>query len=207
MSTLGVYNINKEKVGEMELSPQVFDVEVKEHLIHDVVKMQLNNRRRGTASTKTRSQVSGGGSKPWRQKGTGRARAGSNTSPIWVRGGVVFGPHPRDYSYKVPKKVRKGAIKSVLTSKLREGNLYVIQDFPLQEIKTKAFLTILKRLNIENALIIVDGPNEKLLKSARNLPHIQVMKVEGLNVYDILRYKHLVFKRSALEKVEEILLQ
>lgn len=207
MSTLGVYDINKEKVGEMELSPQVFDVEVKEHLIHDVVKMQLNNRRRGTASTKTRSQVSGGGSKPWRQKGTGRARAGSNTSPIWVRGGVAFGPHPRDYSYKVPKKVRKGAIKSVLTSKLREGNLYVIQDFPLEEIKTKAFLTILKRLNIENALIVVDEPNEKLLKSARNLPHIQVMKVEGLNVYDILRYKHLVFKRSALEKVEEILLQ
>jgi len=207
MPTVNVYDINKEKVGEVELSPQVFDTEVKEHLVHDVVKMQLNNRRRGTASTKTRSQVSGGGAKPWRQKGTGRARAGSNTSPVWVRGGVAFGPHPRDYSYRVPKKVRKGAMKSVLTSKLREGNLHVFEDFPLEEIKTKALLAILKRLNIENALIVVDEPNEKLFKSARNIPHVQVMRVEGLNVYDILRYKDLVFKRSALEKVEAALLQ
>lgn len=207
MPSLDVYNIYKEKIGEMELSSQVFDVEVKEHLIYDVVKMQLNSRRRGTASTKTRSQVSGGGAKPWRQKGTGRARAGSNTSPLWVRGGVVFGPHPRDYFYRVPKKVRKGAMKSVLTSKLRDGNLHVFEDFPLEKINTKAFLAILKRLNIENAIIVVDEPNEKLFKSARNLPHIQVMKVEGLNVYDVLRYKDLVFKRSALEKVEGTLLQ
>jgi len=164
--------------------------------------MQLAGRRHGTASTKERSFVSGGGRKPWRQKGTGRARAGSTRSPLWRGGGTIFGPHPRDYSFHPPKKVRQAALRLVLSSKYREKKLLVLDRFDLEGIKTKKLTAVLKSLGISSALIVLDGPDEVLKKSARNIPGVQVMRCEGLNVHDILKYEYLVFLRSSLERVE-----
>ncbi len=203
MSTVSVFNIKNEKVGEIELNEKVFDLVVKEHLLHDVVKMQLAGRRAGNACTKTRIEVSGGGVKPWRQKGTGRARAGSNTSPIWRGGGVAFGPKPRDYSLKLNRKVKKQALAMAMSARLQEGNLIVLDDFTLDTIRTKEFVNIMNVLDIKNGLIITSGVNENVSRSGRNVNGFKVLSTEGLNVYDILLHKKLVLLQPAIESLEK----
>lgn len=190
------------KVSELQLNDTIYGGEVKEHLFYEVVKMQLANRRAGTASTKTRADVSGGGVKPWKQKGTGRARSGSNRSPVWRHGGTVFGPHPRDYSYAVPKKVVKEAVRSALRLKLRDGRLKIFDAIDLVEPKSKAALDFLKKSNLNNALIVIDGENRNLELAVRNLKDFKVLRASGINVYDVLDFDNLVITKSALEKVE-----
>ncbi len=202
MAKVDIIDLRRQKVAEMDVDDRLLSEPEKNHLVYDVVRCQLASRRRGTAATKERSYVSGGGKKPWRQKGTGRARAGHSRSPLWRKGGTVFGPHPRDYAYSLPRKVRQSALCSVLATKFREEKMVVIDGFGLDGIKTRRFQEALQSLGITNALIVIDGPDENLEKSARNVPGIQVMPYQGLNVHDILRYEHLVFLRSSLEKVE-----
>ena len=204
MCSADIYNTNKEKVSQVVLDEKVFGCEVKPHLLYEAVKMQLANRRAGTASTKNRAQVRGGGKKPWRQKGTGRARAGSIRSPIWKGGGTTFGPLPRDYSYRLNKKVKKLALRTALSVKLKEDKLLILDNFNLPEIKTKGFVTTLSRLNIKDAFIIDDN-NLHLEKSARNVPFVKVLRTEGLNVYDILKYDKLIITQSCLEKITRTL--
>jgi len=205
MAQIDLYNLSREKVGEVELKDEVFNGPVKPHLFYEVIKWQLAKRRRGTASTKTRAEVSGGGRKPWRQKGLGRARAGSIRSPLWRGGGVVFGPKPRDYSYPLPKKVRKAALRSALSLRYKEGKLTILDGFDLGQIKTKLFVEAMEKLGLkgEKVLIVTDGKDEILEKSARNVPWAKVLRCEGLNVYDVLNYRHLLILRSALPKIEE----
>ncbi|MDO9041479.1 MAG: 50S ribosomal protein L4 [Desulfocapsaceae bacterium] len=203
MSTVSVFNIKNEKVGEIELNEKVFDLVVKEHLLHDVVKMQLAAKRAGNACTKTRVEVSGGGVKPWRQKGTGRARAGSNTSPVWRGGGVAFGPKPRDYSIKLNRKVKKQALAMAMSARLQEGNLIVLDGFTLDAIKTKEFVKVMKVLAIDNGLIITPDVNENVNRSARNVNGFKVLSTEGLNVYDILLHKKLVLLQPAIDGLEK----
>jgi large subunit ribosomal protein L4 len=202
MPTVDVYNIQKEKVGELDLKDEIFGVEVKGHLLHEVVTWQLACRRAGSASTKSRGQVRGGGHKPWRQKGTGRARAGSNRSPLWKGGGVTFGPKPRSYAYAVPKKVRALALKMALSSKLASGQLVVLEGYPHTEPKTKEFVQVLKTFDLAKALFITPEDNRALTLSARNVPYVQVIKPAGLNVYDILKHTHLVVFSPALSAIE-----
>lgn len=202
MPVVDILDVKKNKVGEAPLSDGVFGVEVKTHIMHEVVKMQLANRRQGTACTKTKGFISGGGRKPWKQKGTGRARAGSTRSPLWRGGGTVFGPTPRDYSYRVPQKVRRYALKSALSQKLQENRLLVIDHLQLDAVKTKQFVTLMRSLQVENALII-DVDNRNLQLSARNVPDFKVLRPEGLNVYDLLLYDHVVITRPALENIEK----
>jgi large subunit ribosomal protein L4 len=203
MSTVDIYNTKKEKVGEIGLNEKVFDLDVKEHVLHDVVRMQRAARRAGTACTKTRVEVRGGGAKPWRQKGTGRARAGSRRSPIWRGGGVTFGPKPRDYSFKLNAKVRKQALAMAMSARLREGNLLVLDDMTMDAIKTKDFVSIMNTLEIQNGLIVIDGRNENLNKSSRNVNGFKVLPVEGVNVYDILLHKKLVLVQPVIESLEK----
>jgi large subunit ribosomal protein L4 len=205
MPAVDIINITNNKVGETQLPDEIFGVEVKPHLIHEVIKMQLANRRRGTACTKSRSQVRGGGKKPWRQKGTGRARVGTRRSPLWRGGGIVFGPLPRDYSYKVSKKVRKQALKSALSQKLIDNKLIIVDSISLETIKTKKLLSIMEDLRVHDALI-VDHDNLNLSLSARNVPRFKVLQPGGLNTYDILRYDYLVLTPPSLKKIEERLL-
>jgi len=202
MSIVDIVDTTNNKVGEVQLADGIFKVEIKPHLMQEVVKMQLANRRRGTACTKNRSKVRGGGKKPWRQKGTGRARAGTRRSPLWRGGGIVFGPLPRDYSYKVPKKVRKYALKSALSQKLKENKLLIINLIYLEDIKTKNFVSLMKNFQISNALII-DQDNLNLSLSAGNVPQFKVLKPDGFNVYDVLLHDYLVLTQTALEKIEE----
>lgn len=206
MSTVHIHNIKNEKVGEIELNANVFDLEVKEHLLHDVVRMQRAAKRAGTACTKTRVEVRGGGAKPWRQKGTGRARAGTRTSPIWRGGGVTFGPKPRDYSFKLNRKVKKQALAMALSARLQEGNLIVLDNFNMDRIKTKDFVGIMDGLDIENGLIIIDGENENLSKSSSNAHKFKVLSTEGLNLYDVLLHKKLVLVQPAIENIEKRLM-
>lgn len=201
---MDIYNTNKEKVSQVGLDKKTFSCEVNPHLLYEVVKMQLASRRRGTASTKNRSRVRGGGTKPWRQKGTGRARAGTIRSPLWTGGGVVFGPLPRNYSYRVNKKAKKAALRSALSAKLKENKLFILDNFNLEKIKTKSFVSILGNLAIDDALII-DVANINLEKSARNVPGIKVLNPEGLNVYDILKYDSLIITQPCLEKITKSL--
>jgi large subunit ribosomal protein L4 len=203
MSTVEVKNINNEKVGEIELNDQIFNLEVKGYLLHDVVRMQRASRRAGTACTKTRSEVRGSGAKPWRQKGTGRARAGSRRSPIWRGGGVAFGPKPRDYSFKLNRKVKKQAVAMAMSARLQEGNLVVLDDFTMDQIKTKDFVSVMNTLDLDTALIVIDESNENLTKSSRNVNGYKVLNPEGLNVYDILLHKKLVLLQPALTSLEE----
>ena len=203
MSTVDLVNTKNEKVGEIELSAKVFDLDVKEHLLHDVVRQQRAAKRAGNACTKTRVEVRGGGAKPWRQKGTGRARAGTNNSPIWRGGGVTFGPKPRDYSFKLNRKVRKQAIAMAISARLQEGNLVVVDEFVMDAIKTKDFVNIMKGFDFENCLLITEGKNENLNKSARNVNGFKVMSTEGLNVYDILLHKKLMLVKPAIESIEK----
>jgi|UniRef100_A0A7V6A515 large subunit ribosomal protein L4 len=202
MALVDVYNVNKEKVGEVDLKEDIFGVEVKSYLLHEVVVWQRACRRKGTASTKTRGEVSGGGHKPWRQKGTGRARVGSNRSPLWRGGGTVFGPKPRSYAYSLPKKVRRAALKMALSSKLANGQLVVLEDYPFSAPKTKEFVQVMKKFDLEKALFITSEGHEALELSARNVPYVQVLPTAGLNVYDILRYDHLVLLSPAVAAIE-----
>ncbi len=206
MSTVDLVNISNEKVGEIELNASVFDLKVKGHLLHDIVRMQRAAKRAGNACTKTRVEVRGGGAKPWRQKGTGRARAGTRTSPIWRGGGVTFGPKPRDYSFKVNRKVKKQALAMAMSARLQEGNLVVLDNFVMDAIKTKDFVSIMKGFDFENCLIITDGANENVNKSARNVNGFKVLPTEGLNVYDILLHKKLILLKPAVETLEKRLM-
>lgn len=203
MSTVDIVNISNEKVGELELNAQVFDLDVKEHLLHDIVRMQRAAKRAGNACTKTRVEVRGGGAKPWRQKGTGRARAGTRNSPIWRGGGVTFGPKPRDYSFKLNRKVKKQALAMAMSARLKEGNLVILDDFVMDAIKTKDFVGIMKGFDFENCLIITDGPNENVSKSARNVNGFKILPAEGLNVYDILLHKKLILVQPVIEGLEK----
>ncbi len=205
MARIDIIDTTNTKVGERELNEEVFGAPVREHLLYEAVKWQLACRRRGTASTKTRGEVRGGGAKPWRQKGTGRARAGSIRSPLWRGGGVVFGPHPRDYSYRLPKSARREALKTALSLKYREGAIKVVKEIELPEIKTKRLLEVLRALDAVNSLIVIEKKDEKIEKSARNLPNTKVIRCEGLNVYDILRYDNLLLTEASVERIEGVL--
>ncbi len=205
MAKADVLNIQGQKVGEVELSDSVWTADIKPYLMHDVVVMQLANRRRGTASTKTRGQVRGGGKKPWRQKGTGRARAGSSTSPVWVGGGTVFGPKPKEYHVSIPKKARKAALRSALSSRYADAAVKVIDKLDLGTISTKNFAGVMKTLSLSKPLVVVHGKDEVLEKSARNIPYTKVLRVEGLNVYDVIRHEQFVVTVDALARIEEAL--
>ncbi len=202
MAVVEIKNMKGEKVAEAELPDTIFDVEVKESVLHEVVKMQLASRRSGTACVKGRSDVAGSTAKLFRQKGTGRARRGNIKSPLLKGGGVVFGPSPRSFAYKVPKKVRKLALKMALTSKLRENALTVVDQITFDRIKTKDFIGFIDALGTRNALVISDGASEELEKSARNVPKVKVLRCDGLNVYDILKHKDLILPRAALKTIE-----
>ena len=186
-----------------EFSADIFGVKTRPHLLHQTVLMQLANRRAGSASTKSKGLVRGGGKKPWRQKGTGRARAGSIRSPIFVGGGTTFGPQPRDYSYRMPRTARREALLSALSLKHRDGKIVVVDKLELDEPKTKLMVKALAELKVDSALIIISKPDAKIERSARNLPKIKVLRVEGLNVYDLLRYDHLILTDGALKLIEE----
>ena len=206
MAVTEVFNTDNKKVGEVELNDALFGLEVKQYVLHDVVKMQLANRRAGTASTKTRSEVRGGGAKPWRQKGTGRARAGTRNSPIWRGGGTTFGPKPRDYSYKLPKKVCKLGLRMALSTRFSEANMVVLDAFNLEDIKTKKFLEVMKKLEIDNGLIVIPERNENLERSSRNVQGFKVISSKGLNVYDVLLHQRLVLLQPCLDQLEKRLL-
>jgi large subunit ribosomal protein L4 len=205
MPVTGVYDIENNRISEIDLSDAVFGAEVNQDAIYEVVKMQMASRRMGTASTKGRSDVRGGGKKPWRQKGTGRARAGHSRSPIWRGGGIIFGPTPHSYSYKPPKKVRRLALISALSMKLKEEKMIILRDFPMDEIKTKRFREVIERFGLSRALFVIDGSQPILEKSSRNVKEIKMVRSEGINVYDLLKYDHVVFLEPSIKKIEEAL--
>ena len=186
-----------------ELKEEIFAIKTRPHLLHQIVVMQLNNRRAGTAATKSKGFVRGGGKKPWRQKGTGRARAGSIRSPLWVGGGTIFGPQPRDYSFRMPRKARKEALLSALSLKNRDGKIIVVDKLELEEAKTKHMVKALAELKVTSALIVISRPDATIERSSRNIPAVKVLRVEGLNVYDLVRYEHLILTEGALKRLEE----
>ncbi len=205
MPQLEIFNIEKGKVGTFDLDPAIFEAPVKKHLMHAVVNWQLAKKRAGTASTKTRGEVSGGGKKPWKQKHLGRARQGSIRAAQWRHGAIIFGPKPKDWSFSINKKIRKQALVSALSFKFGEGVLFGLNGFELPSIKTKQVADFVKRFELKSALIIVGAENENLLKSSRNMPNVKVVRVEGLNVYDILKYDALVMTQDSLERAQEVL--
>jgi large subunit ribosomal protein L4 len=204
MANVTVYNIEGKKVGTLELNDAVFGVEINDHLVHMAVVQQLANKRQGTQSAKTRAEVSGGGRKPWRQKGTGHARQGSTRSPQWKGGGVVFAPKPRDYSFKMNKKEKALAIKSALTSRVNEAKFFVLDDLSFDAIKTKKMKAVLDNLKLEKALVILDKKDENVLLSARNLPKVRTVISNSINVYDILKYDTVVLTKGAVAQIEEV---
>ncbi|QCQ21057.1 50S ribosomal protein L4 [Desulfoglaeba alkanexedens] len=205
MAIVDVYDMNREVVGQLELRDDIFGVPVKPHVLHEVVLYQLAKRRAGTAKTKGRSEVSGGGRKPWRQKGTGRARAGTIRSPLWRGGGIVHGPQPRSYEMRVPKKLRRQALKMALSQKLLDRELTVVDSLHLAEIKTKTFAEMLRRFEAEKPLVVIDRRDEVIEKSARNIPRTKVLRSEGLNVYDLLNHHSVLLTRETVSKIEEAL--
>lgn len=206
MPRLAVFNMQGEVTGEIELSDQVFGAEADEGLAHQIIKMQLANRRAGTAATKTRARVAGGGRKPWRQKGTGRARHGTIRSPIWRGGGIVFGPSPRDYGYTVPKKLRRAALRAALSAKVRDNNLLVVDKLVFDEPKTRLMAQTLHRLNASGRVMVVTGDIDyNVIRSARNIPGVETSRAVDLNVYDVVKSHNLVLTRDAVAKVEEVL--
>lgn len=205
MPTAAVYNIENKKVNDIELSESIFGAPVNEDVIYQVVRMQMAALRSGTACTKGRSEVSGGGKKPWRQKGTGRARAGHSRSPLWKGGGTVFGPKPRSYAFKVPRKVRKLALVSALSMKFKDEKMTILNEFPMDEIKTKRFQQVLDTFGFKKTLFVIDGDRTVLLKSSRNIPNVKMIRSEGINVYDLLKYEHVVFLEPAVNKIEGVL--
>ena len=204
MANVSVYNIEGKEVGSIELNDAVFGVEVNEDLVHMAVVNQLANNRQGTQSAKTRSEVSGGGRKPWRQKGTGHARQGSTRSPQWTGGGVVFAPKPRDYSFKMNKKEKRAALCSALSSKVAESQIIVLDEFKLDEIKTKKFVEVMNNLKASKALVVLEGENKNVVLSGRNIPTVKVTATNEINTYDVLKYETLVVTKAAVEKLEEV---
>ena len=204
MANVSVYNMEGKEVGTIELNDAVFGVKVNEHLVHMAVVQQLANNRQGTQKAKTRSEVSGGGRKPWRQKGTGHARQGSTRSPQWTGGGVVFAPVPRDYSFKLNKKEKRAALKSALTSRVEAGKLIVVDELKFDEIKTKKFQAVLDNLKVSKALIVLAENDEKVVMSARNIPAVKTALTNTINVYDILKGDTLVLTKDAVAKIEEV---
>ena len=204
MANVAVYNMEGKEVGTLELNDAVFGVEVNEHLVHMAVLQQLANNRQGTQKAKTRSEVRGGGRKPWRQKGTGHARQGSTRAPQWTGGGMVFAPVPRDYSFKINKKEKRAALKSVLTAAVQENKLIVVDELKLDEIKTKKFAEVMKNLKVDKALVVINENDEKIVMSAKNIPSIKVSQIETINVYDILKYSNVVVTKAAVATIEEV---
>ena len=204
MANVSVYNMEGNEVGSMELNDAVFDVEVNEHLVHMAVVQQLANNRQGTQKAKTRSEVSGGGRKPWRQKGTGHARQGSTRAPQWTGGGVVFAPVPRDYSFKINKKEKRAALKSALTSRVEAQKFVVLDELKLEAIKTKDFVKVLNNLNVSKALVVMGDKDVVIEKSAANVPDVKTTQATLLNVYDILKYDTVITTKAAVEKIEEV---
>jgi large subunit ribosomal protein L4 len=202
MTTLAVYDIGNQKVSDIELDDRIFATQVNPTLFYEVVRKDLASQRKGTAATKNRALVRGGGAKPWRQKGTGRARAGSRRSPLWRGGGTIFGPMPRSFSFSLPKKVKRAALKAALSLKHQEGKLILLDDFPLDGFKTRQVLQVLKRFQVEDALIVTDDRHPYLERSSRNIPGIEVLRYEGLTVYDILNHNHLILLRPTVEKIK-----
>ena len=204
MANVTVYNIEGKEVGKIDLSDAVFGVEVNEHLLHMAVVQQLANKRQGTQKAKTRSEVSGGGRKPWRQKGTGHARQGSTRAPQWTGGGVVFAPTPRDYSFKLNKKEKRAALKSVLTSKVQEEKLIVLDELKFDAIKTKDMKKVLDNLNVERALVVIDGNDKNVVMSAKNIKGVDTASTSTINVYDVLKYTTLILTKEAVATIEEV---
>ena len=204
MANVSVYNIEGKEVGKIDLSDAVFGVEVNEHLVHMAVVSQLVNNRQGTQKAKTRSEVSGGGRKPWRQKGTGHARQGSTRAPQWTGGGVVFAPVPRDYSFKMNKREKRAALKSALTSRVEENKFIVIDEINFEEAKTKNFANILKNLDVSKALVVLEDDNKNAELSARNIADVKTAKTNTINVYDILKYNTVITTKAVVAKIEEV---
>jgi len=204
MANVSVYNMEGKEVGKMDLNDAVFGVEVNEHLVHMAVVQQLANNRQGTQKAKTRSEVSGGGRKPWRQKGTGHARQGSTRSPQWTGGGVVFAPVPRDYSFKLNKKEKRAALKSALTSRVQEDKLLVLDELKLDEIKTKKFQEVLDNLKVSKAIVIIEDNDKNVVLSARNIPDVITASTSTINVFDIMKYSTVIVTKAAVAKIEEV---
>ncbi len=205
MSTFAVYDIQDQKVSEIELDDRIFDAKINPSLFYDAVRMHLAAQRKGSAATKNRTLVRGGGAKPWKQKGTGRARAGSRRSPLWRGGGTIFGPMPRNYSFSIPKKAKQAALRAALSLKRQEGKLILLDNFPLGGFKTRQVLEVLKKLQVKDALIVTDEKRLFLERSTRNIPKIQVLRSEGLNVYDILNHEHLILLSPVVERIQGVL--
>ena len=204
MANVSVLNMEDKEVGSMKLNDAVFGVEINEHLVHQAVVLQLANNRQGTQKAKTRSEVSGGGRKPWRQKGTGHARQGSTRAPQWTGGGVVFAPVPRDYSFKMNKKEKRAALKSVLTSKVQENKFIVLDELKLAEVKTKEMKKVLDNLKVNNALVIIGDDSENVALSARNIAGVQTASVNTINVFDMLKYNTIIATKSSVASIEEV---
>ena len=204
MANVSVYNMEGNEVGKMDLNDAVFGVEVNEHLVHMAVVAQLANNRQGTQKAKTRSEVSGGGRKPWRQKGTGHARQGSTRAPQWTGGGIVFAPTPRDYTIRLNKKEKRAALKSALTSRVLENKFIVVDELKLDEIKTKKFQTVLNNLKVNKALVVVDENSDNVVESAKNIQSVKTAYVNTINVYDILKYNTVVATKAAVANIEEV---
>ena len=206
MVTLAVYDIGNQKVADMEMDERIFDAKVQPSLLHDVIRKTLASRRRGTAATKNKALVRGGGAKPWKQKGTGRARSGSRRSPLWRGGGTIFGPMPREYAFSLPEKMRRAGLRAALTLKHKEGKLILLDDFPLDGFKTRQVLEILERFQAKDALIVADQKRDFLERSARNLPKVKVLREEGLNVYDIVTHEYLILLRQVAARLSGVVL-
>lgn len=204
MANVALYNMNGEQVGTIDLNDDIFGLEASEHAMHMAVVQYLANQRQGTQSAKTRAEVRGGGRKPWRQKGTGHARQGSIRAPQWTGGGVVFAPKPRDYSFKLNKKVKRLALKSALSTKVAENGIIVLDELKLDEVKTKAMVNVLGNIKAEKALIVMDGVNKNVMLSARNIEGVKTASVSTINVYDLLKYNTLVVTKDAVAKIEEV---
>ena len=204
MAKVAVYNMEGKEVDSIELNDSIFGVEINEHLVHMAVLQQLANNRQGTQKAKTRSEVRGGGRKPWRQKGTGHARQGSIRAPQWTGGGIVFAPTPRDYSFKMNRKEKAGAIKSALTSRVNEEKFVVLDSLKFDEIKTKKMVSVLDALKVKKALVVLDGDNENVAKSAKNIAGVRAVAVNAINVYDILKYETVIITKAAVSKIEEV---
>ena len=204
MANVSVYNMEGKEVGTIELNDAVFGVEVNEHLVHMAVVSQLANKRQGTQKAKTRSEVSGGGRKPWRQKGTGHARQGSTRAPQWTGGGVVFAPTPRDYTIKLNKKERRLALKSVLTAKVQENKFIVLDELKFDEIKTKNFQAVLNNLNVNKAMVVLNENDKNVVMSAKNIPNVITAQTNTINVYDILKYNTMIVTKAAVETIQEV---
>lgn len=204
MPVIKVVNRENQSVGEINLSDKVFGAKVNQHLLWEAVQSHMANKRRGTACTKTRAEVSGGGAKPWKQKGTGRARAGSNRSPLWTKGGVTFGPRPRDYTWELPKKMRQTALRSVFSAKVADGEMVVMDELVFPEVKTKDMVKVLKQLNLNGrTTVVMDKQDEKLRLSGRNIKRLQILNPQNLNTYDLINCDHLLLTREAITQIEE----